>query len=134
MHLPLTRATALDRGSRGVPFFPTMTHHFVTIIAIIRRRVRRERETEEAHVLTRKPHTQWPNISVHRIDYILHTDTAIIHVTWGSLRSPRLEIDRFFPRSLVLLCFDKRWRALVSRNHLRSALNISRSRSHSPRD
>lgn len=47
MHLPLTRAAALDRGSRGVPFFfPTMTHHFVTIIAIIRGDERKERERD----------------------------------------------------------------------------------------
>lgn len=47
MHLPLTRATTLDCESRGT-FFPTMTLHFVTIIAIIQARGERARFNAQA--------------------------------------------------------------------------------------
>lgn len=117
MHLPLTSATALDRVPPYL-FFPTMTLHFVTIIAIIRRERRaRFNAASRAH-----------NGSIYLYTIVHVPPSALAHActrtrarvykrgikcTRTHVRDPGIvarhransTIDSS-PRSLVLLCFD----------------------------
>lgn len=111
-------------STRGVPFFPQWRSTSLQLSPLFgceeRERERERFNAQAARTIARYIYTPSPHLRTHTHKHVYRYD----------LESAARDRPSIFPSIARFIVFWQRRWALVSRNHLRSAFTVSRSRSH----